>query len=127
MKCNNCGKKIEDNSYIFCNNCGHKLDSVSNKNTNVSKINNTNIKDDSNNFLIIGIVLSLCCSLPFGVAVILINELKYKKLINDGLVEEAKKYRNIMIILSVIGFLVFFGYLVFKIVLTILEVLLSTG
>ena len=127
MICNKCGNKIKDNNSIFCSSCGIKLgDNTDNIITN-SNVNNQKNKDDSNTFLILGIILSLCCSLPFGVAIILINELKYKKLLNDGLLDEANKYKTIMIVLSVIGFLFFIGMFVFQIVLSILEALFSTG
>ena len=88
MKCNRCGTYNEDLNSNFCANCGADLQKNSENeekaNNNSNNLNTTNdIKDDSNIFLIIGIVMAVCCSLPFGAGVIIINELMYKKLLKE--------------------------------------------
>ena len=46
MKCNNCGKMLEDTNYTFCSNCGNKLNNCVNddKKNDVPKYNSINIK-----------------------------------------------------------------------------------
>lgn len=49
--------------------------------------------------------MALCCSMPFGAGVILLNELKYKKELQNGQLDSAKKTKTIMIVLIVVGIL----------------------
>ena len=116
MFCSNCGRSINELNSNFCSNCGNKL---INYDTNI----NTNVKDDSHIFLILGIIMSFCCCFPAGIAIILINELKYKKLIANGLINEAKTIKIIMIVLIIISILIF----IFAIFLNILSFVIETG
>lgn len=118
MKCSNCGNIINNSNNKLCTYCGTKIDhneqiiNSEQKNENLV-INNpnttTNIPNtDQNNttiFLIIGIIMALICSMPFGIGIILLNELKYKKELNNNKIDAAEKTKNIMIILIVIGIL----------------------
>lgn len=102
MKCKKCGITIEDNQK-FCSQCGEKLEINMN---NIEK--NREVDKKSQPYLIIGIILAICCSLPFGVAIILINELKYKPLLREDNQVEADKARNLMIILMIVGIILGF-------------------
>lgn len=105
MYCKKCGFYIYDKNQKTCGNCGEVIQEVSIDTTTT----NENINKRGQTFLIIGIVLAMCCSLPFGVAIILINELKYKPQLIEGNMIESSKTKNLMIVLSCIGFV--FGIL----------------
>lgn len=66
-------------------------------------------------FLVLGILMAFCCNMPFGVAVILINELKYKPNLESGKIKEADSTKTIMIIILVVGLIlgILFNMLVF--------------
>ena len=107
MKCYKCECEIS-NDDIFCRNCGAKLEKEKDSN-NVNENKNTIYKqNDSTTFLIVGIILAMCCCFPVGIAIILLNELKYKKLLADNNIGKAQKIKNIMIILICVGVFVFF-------------------
>lgn len=129
MKCNRCGTYNEDLNSNFCANCGADLQKNSENeekaNNNSNNLNTTNdIKDDSNIFLIIGIVMAVCCSLPFGAGVIIINELMYKKLLKEKDTDKIKKTKTLMIALICVGIGSFLILQFFNIVLNVLEVVL---
>ena len=105
MNCKKCGFYISDKNQKSCGNCGEIIQDASIS----TKTTDENIEKQSQIFLIIGIVLAFCCSLPFGVAIILINEYKYKKELIEGNMVESSKTKKLMIILSCIGFV--FGIL----------------
>lgn len=125
MKCPNCGNTNDNPNNKFCTFCGTKLDndeqntnqeqteqnvqniqSTVNSNQNVINNNQTNnVKNDTTTFLVIGIIMAFCCSMPFGAGVILLNELKYKKELQNGQLDSAKKTKTIMIVLIVVGIL----------------------
>ena len=129
MKCNHCGTYNEDLNSNFCANCGADLKRISENeektNSNSDNLNIINdIKDDSNTFLIIGIVMAMCCSLPFGAGVIIINELMYKKLLKEKDTDGIKKTKTLMIVLICVGMGSFLILQFFNIVLNVLEVVL---
>ena len=120
MKCPNCGNTSDNQNNKFCTFCGTKLDNneqnVNHEQTeqNVQNIQSTvnsnqnqtnNVKSDTTTFLVIGIVMAFCCSMPFGAGVILLNELKYKKELQNSQFDSAKKTKTIMIVLIVVGIL----------------------
>ena len=124
MKCYKCGYEVNDND-VFCSKCGAKLEKKQesndfNKEFNVQN-NNGPIKNDSTTFLIAGIVLAMCCCFPIGISVILLNELKYKKLLANNNIEEANKTKNLMIILICVGIFVFFGFQILNILLSLIK------
>jgi len=99
MYCKNCGTRVDETRENFCSNCGTKIDIV-------KPIENTNVQNKNDQtFLIIGIVLAFCCSMPFGVAIILMNEMKYKPQLREGNQEASDKTKKIMIILAIVGLL----------------------
>lgn len=122
MKCPNCGNTIENQNNKFCTYCGTKLDNneqnivqeqpnqnnqinqiVVNDNQNMNNIIPNNTNHNTTTFLVIGIIMALCCSMPFGAGIILLNELKYKKELQNGQLDSAKKTKTIMIVLIVVG------------------------
>ena len=121
MKCPNCGNTNENQNNKFCVYCGTKLDNneqnivqeqPQNNPINQNTVNNnqninSNVQNNNNTttFLIIGIIMAMCCSMPFGAGVILLNELKYKKELQNGQIDAAKKTKTIMIVLIVVGIL----------------------
>lgn len=124
MKCYKCECEISIDD-IFCRNCGAKLEKKQesndfNKEFNIQN-NNGPIKNDSTTFLILGIVLAMCCCFPIGISVILLNELKYKKLLANNNIEEANKTKNLMIILICVGIFVFFGFQILNILLSLIK------
>lgn len=126
MKCDNCGNYIHDVNNNFCNNCGMKLKNTRDDSYNC-KSNNKIIQDDSITFLVIGIFLSMCCSLPFGVGIILINELRYKKLLYNGMEAQANKTKKLMIILILVGITIFLILHLLNILLTIIDMGVSSN
>lgn len=124
MKCYKCGYEVDDND-VFCSKCGTKLEEKqdSNKFNEEINIQNNNfpIKNDSTTFLILGILLAMCCCFPIGISVILLNELKYKKLLANNNIEEANKTKNLMIILICVGVFVFFGFQILNILLSLIK------
>ena len=98
MYCRKCGANLLGNTSNYCPYCGEKLDVTQNP-----TITNNNTAQNDQTFLIIGIILALCCSLPFGVAVVLINEYKYKPQLKEGNIQEANKTKTLMIVLMIIG------------------------
>ena len=121
MKCPNCGNTIENQNNKFCTYCGTKLDNneqnivqeqPQNNPINQNVVNNNqninyNVQNNNNTttFLIIGIIMAMCCSMPFGAGVILLNELKYKKELQNNQLDAAKKTKTIMIVLIIVGIL----------------------
>lgn len=121
MKCPNCGNTNENQNNKFCTYCGTKLDNneqnlikeqPQNNPINQNTVNNnqninSNVQNNNNTttFLIIGIIMAMCCSMPFGAGVILLNELKYKKELQNGQLDATKKTKTIMIVLIVVGIL----------------------
>ena len=121
MKCSNCGNINENQNNKFCVYCGTKLDNneqnivqeqPQNNPINQNQVNNNqninyNVQNNNNTttFLVIGIIMAMCCSMPFGAGVILLNELKYKKELQNGQLDAAKKTKTIMIVLIVVGIL----------------------
>ena len=99
MTCKKCGASIDENNQKFCNQCGEKI--INNNQIDAKK--NNEVEQKSQPYLIIGIILALCCSLPFGVAIILLNELKYKPQLKEDNLKEAEKTKKIMIVLMIIG------------------------
>jgi len=96
MKCKRCDYNFGETQEKVCSNCGEVISDISSENKNVDK--------ESQLFLIIGIILAICCSLPFGIAVVFINEYKYKPLLREKNYLEANKFKTLMIVLSVVGF-----------------------
>ena len=96
MYCKRCGYNLGETQEKICPHCGEVISDIVSENKNVEK--------ESQSFLIIGIILALCCSLPFGIAVVFINEYKYKPLLREKNYQEANKFKTLMILLSVIGF-----------------------
>ena len=124
MKCPNCGNISDNPENKFFTSCGTKLDNIEQRmiqensqqnnqtkqtgaveNTNVNYNISNNTKNDTTTFLVIGIIMSLCCSVPFGVGVILLNELKYKKELQNNQIDDAKTTKIIMNVLIVVGIL----------------------
>ena len=123
MKCPNCGNTNENPNNKFCTCCGTKLDNneqntvqeqpqnnqpnqnTVNSNQNMSNTIPNNTNNNTTTFLVIGIIMALCCSMPFGAGVILLNELKYKKELQNNQLDAAKKTKTIMIVLIVVGIL----------------------
>ena len=119
MKCPNCGNISANQNNKFCTYCGTKLDNneptvvqeqnnqqnqnIVNNNQNMNNNIPNNKKNNTTTFLVIGIIMAMCCSLPFGGGVILLNELKYKKELQNGQLDSAKKTKTIMIVLIVVG------------------------
>ena len=102
MQCKKCGNNINLEQANFCNNCGEKID-------NTEK--HISINDQSSQkYLIMGILLAFLCSMPFGIAVILLNELKYKPHLRANNQLEANKTEKTMKVLLVLGLV--FGILV---------------
>lgn len=97
MYCKRCGYNIGKTHEKVCANCGEIISDIVSEDKNIEK--------DCQSFLIIGIILAFCCSIPFGVAVIFINEYKYKPLLKEKNYQEANKFKTLMIALSIIGFL----------------------
>lgn len=100
MYCRKCGANLLGNTNNYCPYCGEKINV-----TPAPTIENKNTDQKSQTFLIIGIILAFCCSLPFGVAVVLINEYKYKPQLKEGNLQEANKTKNLMTVLIIIGLL----------------------
>lgn len=98
MQCKKCGTYIDETKEKFCYYCGEKIDNIK-----VPIVNNIDIDQKSQKFLIMGIMLAFCCSMPFGIAVVLLNELKYKPQLRENNLEEANKTKKIMIALFVVG------------------------
>ena len=121
MKCPNCGNTNENQNNKFCVYCGTKLDNneqnivqeqPQNNPINQNVVNNNqninyNVQNNNNTttFLVIGIIMAMCCSMPFGAGIILLNELKYKKELQNNQLDAAKKTKTIMIVLIVVGIL----------------------
>ena len=123
MKCPNCGNTNENQNNKFCTCCGTKLDkneqnivqeqpknnqpnqNTVNNNQNMSNTIPNNTNNNTTTFLVIGIIMAMCCSMPFGAGVILLNELKYKKELQNNQLDAAKKTKTIMIVLIVVGIL----------------------
>ncbi|MBE6147056.1 MAG: zinc-ribbon domain-containing protein [Firmicutes bacterium] len=109
MYCKECGAYIKDQNHRFCEYCGTKIERESvNKIIEQSTNKHENTKEldkKSQVFLILGIILSVCCCMPFGVAVILINELKYKPQLSQNDLISADKTKTLMIVLLIIGFI----------------------
>lgn len=108
MKCNVCGFTNANQNVKYCSNCGAQISYIQNKQAIQSEID---ANKSGTPFLVMGIIMAFCCSMPFGAAVILFNELKYKNLLKQGMIEEANKIKTIMIILLCIG--IFSGILSF--------------
>lgn len=82
------------------------LENNENKNQEIhygNNIQNQDVEKQSQLFLILGIILAFCCNLYFGVAVILINELKYKPALRNGDARGAKNTKTIIIGLLISG------------------------
>lgn len=107
MNCKNCKTLIDENQK-FCSQCGEKIIKENNIQIDVNK--NIEVDKKSQPYLIIGILLAFCCSLPFGIAIILLNELKYKPQLREGNQLEADKTKNLMIIIMCVG--IFFGTII---------------
>jgi len=107
MNCPKCNAPVGENQN-FCSGCGEKIIKENNTQIDVNKIRE--VEQKSQPYLIIGIILAFCCSLPFGVAIILLNELKYKPQLREGNDIEAEKTKNLMIIVMCLG--LFFGVIV---------------
>ena len=121
MKCSNCGNVSDNTNNKFCTCCGTKLDNneqnivqeqpqnnqpnqnTVNNNQNMSNTIPNNTNNNTTTFLVIGIIMALCCSLPFGAGIILLNELKYKKELQNGQLDSAKNTKTIMIVLIIVG------------------------
>lgn len=107
MYCPNCNALITHDSK-FCCYCGKKINDNDVNNTNINNnsiyYSNDNItNNDSQKYLIIGILLAFFGSIPFGIGVIILNEITYKKQLANNLLGEAKKTKKIMNILIIIG------------------------
>lgn len=113
MKCPNCGNTIENQNNKFCTYCGTKLDNneqnivqeqpnqnnqinqnVVNNNQNMNNTIPNNTNNNTTTFLVIGIIMAICCNQMFGAGIILLNELKYKKELQNGQLDSAKKDKN---------------------------------
>ena len=121
MKCPNCGNTNENLNNKFCTYCGTKLDNnesnviqeqPQNNPINQNTVNNnqninSNVQNNNNTttFLVIGIIMAMCCSMPFGAGVILLNELKYKKELQACQLDEAEKTKKIIMVLIIVGIL----------------------
>lgn len=101
MYCTQCGTYIADKNSKFCNQCGCKLNNNDNNFDVVT--NETDVKDKTKLFLILGLVEAFLFSRTFGLAVILINEMKYKTQLRQNLTKEANDTKTLMIILLCIG------------------------
>ena len=109
MYCKECGAYISDSSHHFCEYCGTKIENGSTNPEIIEKQPNSyadtkEVDKKSQPFLILGIILSFCCCMPLGIAVILINELKYKPQLLQNDLESANKTKTLMTILLVVGF-----------------------
>ena len=97
MYCPNCNALITHDSK-FCCYCGKKINDNDVNNTNINNnstySNNSIINNDSQKYLIIGILLAFFGSIPFGIGVIILNEITYKKQLANNLLEEAKKTKK---------------------------------
>lgn len=125
MYCPNCNALITHDSK-FCCYCGKKINDNDVNNTNINNnstyySNNNITNDNSQKYLIIGILLAFFGSIPFGIGVIILNEMTYKKQLANNLLEEAKKTKKIMNTLIIIGIVL----LVSSIILRILFVYLN--
>lgn len=124
MYCPNCNALITHDSK-FCCYCGKKItdNNINNTNINNNSIysNNNIINNDSQKYLIIGVLLAFFGSIPFGIGVIIFNEITYKKQLANNLLEEAKKTKKLMNTLIIIGIVL----LVISIILRILFVYLN--
>lgn len=107
MNCKKCNAPIDANQK-FCGQCGEKV--IQENKPQIDMEKNREVEQKSQPYLIIGLIMAFCCSLPFGVAVILLNELKYKPQLREGNDQEAEKTKNIMIVVMCIG--LFFGLIV---------------
>lgn len=103
MKCNVCGFTSDKENIKYCSNCGSKIKNIQNEEIFLKELD-ANKKGTP--FLVMGIIMAFCCSLPFGAAVIILNELKYKEAIKKGNLKEADKIKTIMIIMLCIGLFV---------------------
>lgn len=119
MYCPNCNALITHDSK-FCCYCGKKIND-NDINNNSTYSNNSIINNDSQKYLIIGILLAFFGSIPFGIGIIILNEMTYKKQLANNLLEEAKKTKKIMNTLIIIGIVLF----VISIILRILFVYLN--
>lgn len=110
MYCKKCGNNLGETQEKYCSNCGEKLF----ENDNLVS-NDKNVVKENQLFLILGIILAFCCSLPFGIAVVFINEYKYKPFLKENNYQEAKKMETLMIVLIILGFVlgIFLGGLSF--------------
>ena len=106
MNCKKCNAVL-DEKQNFCSECGEKI--IKENNIQIDLAKNMEVDKKSQPYLIIGIILAFCCSLPFGVAIILLNELKYKPQLRDGNDIEADKTKNLMIVIMCLG--VFFSFI----------------
>ena len=104
MNCKRCNAILDENDN-FCSECGEKV--IKENNNQIDVVKSIEVDKKSQPYLIIGIILAFCCSLPFGVAVILLNELKYKPQLREGNNIDAEKTKNLMIIVIALG--LFFG------------------
>lgn len=123
MYCPNCNALIAHDSK-FCCYCGKKINDNNINNTTInnnSTYSNNITNNDSQKYLIIGVLLAFFGSIPFGIGVIILNEITYKKQLANNLLEEAKKTKKIMNTLIIIGIVL----LVSSIILRILFVYLN--
>lgn len=100
MYCEKCGTYITDKNSKYCYQCGSKTinDGV------IISISNNNIeKNKANIFLILGIVEAFLFSKLFGLAVIILNEMKYKPELKKGLTAESNNTKKLMIVLLCVG------------------------
>ena len=123
MYCPNCNALIAHDSK-FCCYCGKKINDNNINNTTInnnSTYSNNITNNDSQKYLIIGVLLAFFGSIPFGIGVIILNEITYKKQLANNLLEEAKKTKKLMNTLIIIGIVL----LVSSIILRILFVYLN--
>ena len=123
MYCPNCNALIAHDSK-FCCYCGKKINDNNINNTTInnnSTYSNNITNNDSQKYLIIGVLLAFFGLIPFGIGVIILNEITYKKQLANNLLEEAKKTKKILSTLIIIGIVL----LVSSIILRILFVYLN--
>ena len=124
MYCPNCNALIAHDSK-FCCYCGKKTTDNNINNTNINNnstySNNSIINNDSQKYLIIGVLLAFFGSIPFGIGVIILNEMTYKKQLANNLLEEAKKTKKLMNTLIIIGIVLLVSSIILRIIFVYLN------
>lgn len=100
MYCEKCGTYITDKNSKYCYQCGSK---IINNEVNISVSNNNINKNQTDPFLILGIVETVLFSKLFGLIVILLNETKYKPELKKKLTVESNNTKKLMIFMLCVG------------------------